>query len=74
MDDITSPASERFFTERETARFLRLSQRTLQRHRRQGSGPKFVKMRLLIRYRVRDVAEWTDACTHLSQSQVTHGR
>ena len=57
-------ASERFLTEREAATFLRLSARTMQRRRRDGTGPKFVRMGARIRYRVRDVAEWTNANTH----------
>ena len=36
------PNPERFLTEREAALFLRLSTRTLQRHRANGTGPAFV--------------------------------
>lgn len=72
MDDQEAVRIERYFTETETAKFLRLSARTLQRHRRLGTGPKFVKLGGRIRYRVRDVAEWTNAHTHLSTSEARH--
>ena len=70
MDDNTPVPTEWFFTESETAKFLRLSPRTLQRYRREGSGPAFVKLGTRIRYRVRYVAAWTQAHTHL----VTHAK
>lgn len=70
MDDLIAVRQERYFTEAETAKFLRLSARTMQRHRLLGTGPKFVKLGGRIRYRVRDVAEWTNAHTHLTTGEV----
>jgi predicted DNA-binding transcriptional regulator AlpA len=45
-------------TQRETAVVLRLSERTLERLRASGLGPKFVRCSKRIRYRQSDVEEW----------------
>ena len=46
-------------TQRETASVLRLSERTLERLRLQGLGPKFVRCgRRAIRYQQSDLDEW----------------
>jgi excisionase family DNA binding protein len=45
-------------TQGEAAELLRLSERTLERLRVTGGGPRFVKIRQLVRYRPVDVEMW----------------
>jgi predicted DNA-binding transcriptional regulator AlpA len=45
-------------TQSECAEHLRLSERTLERFRVSGCGPKFVRMGKSIRYRLCDVEAW----------------
>jgi len=45
-------------TVHEAADYLRLSQRTLERLRVSGLGPKFVKCGRSIRYRQTDLEQW----------------
>jgi excisionase family DNA binding protein len=48
-------------TQREAATVLRLSERTLERLRVQGLGPKFVRCGRSVRYRQSDLEEWITA-------------
>jgi hypothetical protein len=48
-------------TERELARAARLSPALLQRLRREGGGPAFVRVGSAIRYPAAAVAEWVDS-------------
>jgi excisionase family DNA binding protein len=45
-------------TQSECAELLRLSERTLERLRVSGLGPKFVRMGRSVRYRQNDVEAW----------------
>jgi predicted DNA-binding transcriptional regulator AlpA len=45
-------------TQREAASVLRLSERTLERLRVSGLGPKFVRCSKRVRYRQSDVEDW----------------
>jgi excisionase family DNA binding protein len=45
-------------TQSEAAELLRLSERTLERFRVSGIGPKFVRMGKSVRYRPADVEAW----------------
>jgi predicted DNA-binding transcriptional regulator AlpA len=45
-------------TQSECAEHLRLSERTLERFRVSGIGPKFVRMGKSVRYRLCDVEAW----------------
>jgi predicted DNA-binding transcriptional regulator AlpA len=57
-------------TQRETASVLRLSERTLERLRVQGLGPKYVKCgRRSVRYRQSDLDEWIASRVVASTSQ-----
>jgi excisionase family DNA binding protein len=47
--------------QREAARLLRLSERTLERLRLQGGGPSFVKCGRSVRYRESDLDAWIAA-------------
>ena len=46
-------------TQKQCAELLRLSERTLERLRVSGTGPKFVRMGRSVRYRQSDVEAWT---------------
>ena len=45
-------------TQDEAAELLKLSVRTVERLRVSGSGPKFLKIRNSVRYRLEDVQSW----------------
>jgi predicted DNA-binding transcriptional regulator AlpA len=45
-------------TAAEAARLLRLSERTLERLRCQGFGPKFVKLKRRVLYQRSDLSKW----------------
>jgi predicted DNA-binding transcriptional regulator AlpA len=47
-------------TEKEAARFLSMSFRTLQSWRSEGKGPPYVKLGRSIRYRMNDLLVWTE--------------
>ena len=62
------------FGERDAGRYLGgekapISQRTLQRWRLEGFGPKFLKLGRLVRYRRSDLDRWVDAQLRTSTSQ-----
>ncbi len=44
--------------EKEAADYVRLSPRTLQRHRQQGTGPLFTKAGRRVLYRQSDLDDW----------------
>ena len=48
---------------------LGISERTLERKRCDGTGPRFVKVGRAVRYRESDVAEWLAAQTVRSTSE-----
>jgi excisionase family DNA binding protein len=48
-------------TQRDAAAKLRLSERTLERLRLQGTGPHYVKAGRLVRYREADLERWITA-------------
>ena len=52
-----------FLTQPETAKLLRLSERTLERFRVSGFGPRFVKVGRRVLYRPADIETWTDQRT-----------
>jgi predicted DNA-binding transcriptional regulator AlpA len=56
-------------TGREAAELLRLSARTMERHRTTGTGPKFVRLGRAIRYRRRDLLDHLDRHAHRSTSE-----
>lgn len=53
----------------EAAELLRLSQRTLERHRTAGTGPRFVRLGRAIRYRRGDLIDFVERCAHQSTSE-----
>ena len=58
-------------TQREAASVLRLSERTLERSRVTGRGPRFIRCGRSIRYREADIAAWIDARAVGSTSEET---
>ena len=58
-------------TGREAAALLRLSERTLERHRTAGTGPRFCALGRAIRYRRRDLADWIERAARQSTSEPT---
>jgi predicted DNA-binding transcriptional regulator AlpA len=60
------PDLEALLNSREVAELLRLSERTLERHRLAGTGPRYAALGRAIRYRRRDVLAFVEE--HLRQS------
>ncbi len=58
-----------YLTQREVAAHLRISERTLERHRLAGTGPAFVKLGRRVVYRQGDVERWAEFCTQFSTSE-----
>lgn len=52
------------FTEHDVAGLTRLSRPTLQKLRRLGSGPRWVRVGTAVRYPAADVAAWLDTLTN----------
>jgi predicted DNA-binding transcriptional regulator AlpA len=55
-------------TSREAAELLRLSERTLERHRTAGTGPRFCALGRAIRYRRCDLLNWIERAARQSTS------
>ena len=62
-----------FMTEKQAARLLSLSHRTLQAWRRTGSGPSFIKFGRAIRYRQQDILGWAGCRAHTHASSAIQG-
>lgn len=58
-----------FLTQSEAAELLRLSPRTLERHRVAGTGPMFVKAGRRVLYRQLDLEAWASANTFSSTAE-----
>jgi len=56
-------------TQHETAGKTRLSERTLERHRLAGTGPKFVRLGRRVFYRRDNLEAWIADCTSRSTSE-----
>ena len=59
-----------FLKHDEAAKYLRLSPRTLERHRLAGTGPKFVAAGRRRIYRIDDLEAWATARTFSSTAAV----
>ena len=55
-----------FLTQTEAARLLRVSVRTLERWRLEGSGPSYRKFGRRVVYSRNDLMEWTHGCIRSS--------
>lgn len=73
IDPNTEKNPERYLTTVEAADFVRLSPRTLERLRVQGTGPKFIKVgpgkRAKVLYRAEDLREWLSATVYRSTAE-----
>ena len=56
-------------TGREAAALLRLSERTMERHRTAGTGPRFVRLSRAVRYRRNDLLDYIDRSVSRSTSE-----
>jgi predicted DNA-binding transcriptional regulator AlpA len=63
-----SPQGSMFLTQNEVATLLRLSPRTLERHRLAGTGPAYVKLGRRVVYKREAVEAWATANTFSSTS------
>src|SRR5690349_12803443 len=63
-------------TQQEAADETRLSERTLERHRLTGTGPKFVRLGRRVLYRREDVEAWvaSNICRSNSEADAMDGR
>tara|TARA_R110000787_G_scaffold49111_5_gene117927 strand:- start:42114 stop:42380 length:267 start_codon:yes stop_codon:yes gene_type:complete len=61
-----------FLTQKEAAELLRISQRTLERYRLDGIGPKFISARRRILYSLDELVDWTRANTFQSTSEANY--
>ena len=48
------------FDQKKAAHILGLSVRTLERHRLAGTGPRYVRLGRLVRYRQQDIADFVE--------------
>jgi predicted DNA-binding transcriptional regulator AlpA len=55
-------------TGREAAALLKLSERTLERHRTAGTGPRFCALGRAIRYTRHDLTDWIERSARRSTS------
>jgi predicted DNA-binding transcriptional regulator AlpA len=59
---VKSPdSSDRWLSERETARLIGMSRAWLQRERATGKGIPYVKLNHAVRYRLSDIIGWMEA-------------
>ena len=61
--------TDTFLTQSETAKLLHLSERTLERRRVEGTGPKFIKAGRRVLYRQSEIENWTNQRTFTSTSE-----
>ena len=57
--------------QKQAARILGLSVRSLERYRVAGTGPRYVRLGHLIRYRQSDLKEWIDSHLRNSTSETS---
>lgn len=63
---------ESLLTEREAAKFLGLSHRTLQTWRQKGWGPPFLKLGFSVRYHKQDLQNFMEQCKRRHTTQHTY--
>ena len=59
-----------YLTQDEAAEYVRLSPRTLERHRVHGTGPRFTKAGRRVLYKTENLEAWMEARTFGSTSEV----
>ena len=73
MADTTAGIPPRYLRTQEAARFLGLSERTLEKHRTYGTGPAYRKLGGRVVYALEDLQAWADRGTKTSTSDPGHG-
>lgn len=68
MNHLPSPESDPLLTERGAAALLAISVRTLQAWRSKGTGPAYVRVGRVIRYRRGDLLKWIEKNTSAAPS------
>lgn len=63
-----------YLTQKEAADLLRVSARTLERHRLTGTGPAYVKVGRKVVYRPADIEAWASRNTFRSTSETEASR
>ena len=66
---MTNHDPDALLTGREAAALLKLSERTLERHRTAGTGPRFCALGRAIRYRRHDLIDWIEFSARRSTSE-----
>lgn len=57
------------YTQAEAATILRISERSLERHRVQGTGPRYASLGRRVVYARADLLAWVQACSRCSTSE-----
>ena len=65
---------ESLLNQKQAARILGISVRTLERHRVEGTGPRYARLGRLIRYNPVDLKEFVDSNLQKSTSQNSKAR
>ncbi|MBN9362808.1 MULTISPECIES: helix-turn-helix domain-containing protein [unclassified Devosia] len=73
MTSNTTGLPPRYLRTPEAARFLSLSDRTLEKHRTYGTGPAYRKLGGRVVYALEDLQAWADRGTKTSTSDPGHG-
>jgi predicted DNA-binding transcriptional regulator AlpA len=60
---------ESLLNQKQAARVLGISVRTLERHRVAGTGPRWARLGRLVRYRQSDLTAWVDGNLRSSTSE-----
>ena len=60
---------ETYYTEKVLAKKWSISQKTLQRRRKQGIGPPFIKMGASVRYVPESIRKFEEEHTHITSSK-----
>jgi hypothetical protein len=71
---LSSPVPDRYLVTEEAARFLRLSGRTLEKHRTSGTGPIYRKIGGRVVYALGDLQAWADGGAQVSTRDPRRGR
>jgi predicted DNA-binding transcriptional regulator AlpA len=61
-------------SQKQAARILGVSPRTLERHRVAGTGPRYARLGRLVRYRQCDLVDWVESGLTHSTSEVSEPR
>lgn len=63
-----STIPHKYLTEQEAANYVKKCKRSLQKYRKEGRGPKFIKIGASVRYSIDHLDAWMDSLTKTSTS------